>query len=331
MLKKKALAGALAIGLLATTATPAFAGRYYTENYYGTPTQFAEIYMDNGVESNTIFQPITIHVDGSYLNTDTNATIINGRTLVPMRAAGEAVGAEVNWDQATSTATATKDGKTATFTLNSTTYSINGENKATDTAPILVTNRTMLPLRVFAEAFDAKVTWDQNKYDVSIDTAAADVSAPNIPAGASATAQKLIQKYYVQADNTDPYVGSWRRIYSFPTYDNGYNYEAYMFVSKTANGYDVINAIVSVAHNGNPDEIVVTKETAAMDHTYNFIVDYTNNIFYSVGPYLGPIHNRVDNTYHKYSTDGETLSQYLSIDNGTATSIPAGSMVYYKF
>lgn len=329
MLKKKVLAGALAPGLLITTATPAFAGRYYTENYYGTPTQFAEIYMDNGVESNTIFQPITIHVDGSYLNTDTNATIINGRTLVPMRAAGEAVGAEVNWDQATSTATATKDGKTATFTLNSTTYSINGEEKTTDTAPILVMNRTMLPLRVFAEAFNAEVTWDQAKYDVSIDTAAADAPAPNIPAGASATAQKLIQKYYVQADSTDPYKGSWRRTYSFPAYDNGYNYEAYRFVSKIDSGYSIVNLTVSVAHNGNPDEIVMSRDYATLGSDGRLVVEYRNDIFYSVGPYLGPISNILYDTYHYYSVNAESLNYEAYSDKYGYQSFEPQK--YYKF
>lgn len=330
-MKKKLLAGALSVALLASTSTPALAGRYYQENYYGTMTDFAEIYLVNGVESHTQNEPITIHVDGRYLPTDTDAAIVNGRTLIPVRAAGEAVGAEVNWDQATSTATATKDGKTATFTLNSKAYTVNGEQKTTDTAPILISNRTMLPLRVFAEAFDAEVTWDQNLYDVSIDTAAPDEAAPNISAGSCSLSQKIIQKYYVPRSEADPYVGSWRRVYSGPGGDNGYNYEGYLFFSKVDNGYSMIQAVVSVAHNGNPDEVVLMKETAAQDHTLNLIVNYTNNIFYSMGPYFGPINNRLTDTYHKYSTDWEKLEMYMTIAHGQVNVIPNDTLVYYKF
>ena len=40
--------------------------------------------------------------------TDAAPTIVNGRTLIPLRAIFEAMGAEVSWDQNTNTATAIK-------------------------------------------------------------------------------------------------------------------------------------------------------------------------------------------------------------------------------
>ena len=39
--------------------------------------------------------PITVHVDGEFLPMDVAPTVTNGRTLVPLRAAGEAVGATI--------------------------------------------------------------------------------------------------------------------------------------------------------------------------------------------------------------------------------------------
>ena len=324
-MKKKLLAGALTIGLLASS-TPAMAGRYYQDYYYGSIMDYAEIYWDNGVESNTIFQPITIHVDGAYLNTDTNATIINSRTLVPMRAAGEAVGAEVNWDQATATATAVKDGKTVSFTLNNPTYTIDGKQQTTDTAPILITNRTMLPLRVFAEAFDAEVTWDQANYDVSIDTAAADAPAPNISVSASPSAQKFIKKYYVQSDPSDPYVGSWRRVYSFPNYDDGNNYESYMFISKTADTYNII-----AMHTGNPDGVDIEKASATIDTNGDFVEHFTNEFLYYNGPYLGPINNHLLDAYRYYIVSDNTLSQTGYLENGQYTVVDPTNMRFYKF
>ncbi len=58
-----------------------------------------------------------------------------------MRAAGEAVGATVDWNQATQTATATLAGREVSFTLWSNTYVIDGEAKTTDVAPMNGGNR----------------------------------------------------------------------------------------------------------------------------------------------------------------------------------------------
>ena len=329
MKNKKLLAGLLCIGLF-TTSTPAMAGRYYQDYYYGSTMDFAEIYWDNGVESNTIFQPITIHVDGAYLPTETNPTIIDGRTLIPMRAAGEALGATIDWDPATLTATAIKNEKTVCFTLNNNTYLINGEQQSTDTAPILIMNRTMLPLRAFAEAFDAQVNWHQDTYDVSINTDATDTSAPNVPS-ASSTAQKFIQKYYVQSDPTDPYVGSWRRVYSFPNYDDGNNYESYMFISKTANGYNIIDMQVTVSHVGTPDGVDIIKSSATIDTTDSFVEHFTNELLYYNGPYLGPINTHALDAYRYYTVSANSMSQTGHMEDGQYTAIDSDNMRYYKF
>jgi len=42
-----------------------------------------------------------------------------GRTLVPLRAIFEALGAELNWDPVTRTVTGTKDGTVVTLTIDS--------------------------------------------------------------------------------------------------------------------------------------------------------------------------------------------------------------------
>lgn len=92
---------------------------------------------------------------------DTAAYIKNGRTYVPMRVLGEAIlGAEVIWDAAARTVTLIKGDTEVVFTINSTTYTVNGESKTNDVAPEIVNDRTMLPARAVAEAFGANVGWD---------------------------------------------------------------------------------------------------------------------------------------------------------------------------
>lgn len=84
----------------------------------------------------------------------------NGRTYVPMRYLGEILGAEVVWNDAARTVTLTKGSDVVVFTIGSTTYTVNGETKAADVAPEIVSSRTMLPARFVAEAFGAQVGWD---------------------------------------------------------------------------------------------------------------------------------------------------------------------------
>lgn len=292
MKKKKLLTGFLICGLL-IAPTPSLAARTYVDN----GITCSEGYFPTGDvhnPSSTMNEPPTIHVDGRYLVTDVDPTIINGRTLLPFRAAGEAIGATVDWDQPTQTATATKDGKTVAFTLNSTTYTINGKSYTTDTAPTMISNRTLLPLRVFAEAFDAKVTWDQYLYDVSIDTSAADVASPVIPAGSSMDAEKFIQKYYVPSDPSDPYVGSWKQsitYYGTPTGN-------YLFVTKTSTGYHCVNVTIE-------DQPQMTFETITVmrDNAQAFYDASTDTNVFMIDCDLMP-------TYYRGGPRGWTVSHY---------------------
>lgn len=68
----------------------------------------------------------TVDLDGKQLSFDVQPTIENGRTLVPLRAIFEAMGANVDWNQSTQTATATKDGTTVKLTIGSLTPTFTG-------------------------------------------------------------------------------------------------------------------------------------------------------------------------------------------------------------
>lgn len=103
---------------------------------------------------------INIRVNKQYIYTDVPATIVNDRTLVPMRAIFEAIQADVQWDQASSTATATKDGVEVKITLNSTTTYVNGEAKELDVPAQIVNDRFLVPIRFISESFNCTVEWD---------------------------------------------------------------------------------------------------------------------------------------------------------------------------
>lgn len=121
----------------------------------------------------TVFgeQPVSVKLDGTVLEFDVQPQIINGRTMVPLRTIFEALGAEVGWNEITSTVTATKPGYTVVLTINSPVMKVNDQKKTMDVSPILINDRTLIPARFVAEAFDCTVDWDEATYTVLITSA----------------------------------------------------------------------------------------------------------------------------------------------------------------
>lgn len=114
---------------------------------------------------------ITVLYNGtriSFHTYDQNPELIQSRTLVPLRAIFEAMDAEVEWDQATKTATSTRNGVTVSITIGANEMYKNGEAIAVDVPAQILNNRTMIPVRVIAEAFGADVEWNASGRTVLI-------------------------------------------------------------------------------------------------------------------------------------------------------------------
>jgi hypothetical protein len=113
---------------------------------------------------------ISVYVNGQRLNFDVPPCIINGRTMVPMRAIFEALGATVEWDGAEQKITARgtdEFGLDVTLELWVNKYEgmlygyrgVGGPIEL-DVPPTIFTGRTMVPTRVIAESLGASVTWN---------------------------------------------------------------------------------------------------------------------------------------------------------------------------
>ena len=117
-------------------------------------------------------------LDGQRLTFDQPPIAVDGRTLVPVRAIFEALGAEVEWDPSDQSIFAYRasDGAAVLLYLGNTTMgckpSADAEAVAIqlDVPPMAVNNRTLVPVRAISESFGCTVSWDQANQRVVIST-----------------------------------------------------------------------------------------------------------------------------------------------------------------
>ncbi|MDO5399103.1 MAG: copper amine oxidase N-terminal domain-containing protein [bacterium] len=113
---------------------------------------------------------ISVTLNGETLAFDVPPQLIDNRTMVPLRKIFEAMGAEVDWNNDTQTVTATKGDERVIATINSKNVYVSGETKELDVPPMIIDDRTLVPVRFVAEAFGANVNWDEATKTVFINT-----------------------------------------------------------------------------------------------------------------------------------------------------------------
>ena len=136
--------------------------------------------------------PVTVYVNGQILHSPQSAEIINGSTMVPMRAIFEALDAQVEWFPKTRTVSAYDpttnkilslviDNKNM-FCANNNEFSAYADHptsqdtinfvlrhtKISPTAPVILNGSTLVPVRVISEALDCQVGWDGATRTVTI-------------------------------------------------------------------------------------------------------------------------------------------------------------------
>ena len=105
---------------------------------------------------------------------DVPARIYADRTMVPMRAIFEKLGAEVVWIEGDQLIFAVKDAISITMKIDQGFFTV--ENLLTDDSrrveldvfPFIMESRTLVPVRAVAESFDCTVEWDEDNRQVII-------------------------------------------------------------------------------------------------------------------------------------------------------------------
>lgn len=113
---------------------------------------------------------ISVYIDNKKVSFDVQPQLIGGRTMVPLRAIFEGLGATVQWDEKTRTVTAYNEATLVKATIDVNVMSVNGEERMLDVPPMLIDGRTLVPARFVAEAFGCNVQWEASTRSVYITT-----------------------------------------------------------------------------------------------------------------------------------------------------------------
>ena len=166
------------------------------KRFIGTAAVLAALMVSNVMAG----ESISLKINGTELECEVPPQIIDGRTMVPVRAIFEAVGAEVNWDSDTKTVTGIKGDTTVEMTVDSRTEFINGEAVEMDAAPVVTEGRTLAPARYVAEAFGCSVEWDAENKAVNIGVIDSEVAETDTETTTESTTETVTE------DTDDEYI-----------------------------------------------------------------------------------------------------------------------------
>jgi hypothetical protein len=127
---------------------------FYTEKFslYGVLKTNSLINIELIINNNLI------NVNGSYQNIDVPPTIVNNRTMVPLRFIGEALKVNFTWNKVTKTVSFWRNNKEVILKIGQLATGV-------DTTAIIINGRIMVPVRYISECFGVDVQWiaDKNK------------------------------------------------------------------------------------------------------------------------------------------------------------------------
>ena len=101
-----------------------------------------------------------ISVDGVAKEVDASPYISeDNRTMVPVRFVSEFLGASVEWIEPSREVIIRSEEHVIKLTIDSTTYYVDNRKKFMDTCPVIVNDRTFLPIRYISEALSCKISY----------------------------------------------------------------------------------------------------------------------------------------------------------------------------
>lgn len=121
-------------------------------------------------ENEIVFQidSKTVYLGKTKIELDVAPVILEGRAAVPLRALGDALGAETDYEALTRTIKVKYQDRELFFYIDSKLVKVNDVWKAIDVPATLIDNRVMIPARFVSESFGAAVVWEEETRRVII-------------------------------------------------------------------------------------------------------------------------------------------------------------------
>jgi len=148
------------------------AGMYSGKHQIKADAEFTDgqkLVAESNININQINRDIIVKISGSEISFDQNPILYNNRTLVPMRKIFEKLGADVIWDNNTKTASGRRGDRTVKVSVGSNVMYVNNKQIILDTPPILLSDRTLVPVRAVSEGMGCDVDWIEKTNTVTIE------------------------------------------------------------------------------------------------------------------------------------------------------------------
>ena len=115
-------------------------------------------------------EEIKVILNGERLSFSVPPIVVDGSTLVPMRAIFEALDANVQWNAGSRTVTATRGNTEISLQIDSAVATVNKTNVVLNVPARVVNGSTLVPLRFVGESLDCDVKWDGTSRQITIDS-----------------------------------------------------------------------------------------------------------------------------------------------------------------
>ncbi|MBD9218835.1 MAG: hypothetical protein EGQ35_00720 [Clostridiales bacterium] len=132
------------------------------ESKVNIDVSFKKIESDNVIKMT--IGSIEMSENGRIFYNDVAPIIVDNRTMVPIRVITELLGGTADWNEATKEVTLTIDGKVIRMT-------VGVVLEKYGVAPVIINDRTYVPIRFVADEFGAETDWDEATKTVTIYTA----------------------------------------------------------------------------------------------------------------------------------------------------------------
>ena len=137
------------------------------------------------ITTSAIASTTNVAINGEYVQLALAPVVENGVTLLPVRFVAEAIGADVEWNAETLEVTIKNSETTIVLTLGSNEMVIteDGETKTInlEVAPLIINDRTFLPIDAIAEAFGVTVDSGEAEITPEVEAPAAEIPVVEAP------------------------------------------------------------------------------------------------------------------------------------------------------